>query len=203
MLGIEDRGEVRSIVGPDFALAFARSGDRWTHAIELAIAPGGPRLAIARSVEWDAGRDDPDRVAGPVFQELHFQDDPGGMPQALLVGMSGPHHFSAVFTMTGGAGGLALDVDVVDRCRPAPAALASTYTASLRSGDLAAADDRAIAWDIPPRRLAFAAGPGTRVGLAEAGRAATRVQALADPAAEGASPTRRWRYRWEFSPLPC
>lgn len=199
---IEDKGDVRSIVGPGFALIFRRLGDRWTHSIEVARTEGGPRETVATSLEWDADRDDPTRVASPVIQELQLQGIERGRRQALGIGMSGSHHFSAAFEVTGKDGNVSLTVDIADRCRePGLASLASTYTALLRSGDLLACDDSAITWDLGRRLLRFAAGPSTRVALAEAGRRATRVQALAEIGVAGA--TRRWQYSWSLSPHPA
>ena len=188
---IENSGEIRSIVGSDFALIFERSDDRWTHAIAVAGEP------IARSVEWYADRDDPARVVSPVFQELHFQTDPAGNHQALLVGMSGTHHFSAVFTLTEAETATTLAVDIADRTRSQAIALASTYTVMLNSSDLADCDESAISWSLPAHRLEFRAGTMTKVGAAEAGRRATRVQAWIEASAPPA--THRWQYEWRFT----
>jgi hypothetical protein len=196
---IEDEGDSRSISGRGFAVVFHRVGDRWTHVIEVERETGGPREPIASAVEWDADRDDPARVVSPVFQELQFQAVSPDRPQALLLGMSGRHHFSAAFVVEIAGEGVTLAVDVADRCRESGVAiLASTYTALLHSGELAESDESRIAWDLGGRRLAFAAGDATRVGLAEAGRRATRVQAFAEIAVAGA--TRRWQYSWSLSP---
>jgi hypothetical protein len=195
---IEDEGDSRSIIGRDFALVFHPLGDRWTHSVEAARTAGGPRETIATATEWDAERDDPTRVVSPVFQEIQFHEAGSGRPQALLLGMSGRHHFSAAFVVEEKEGGVTLSVDVADRCREAGSTLlASTYTALLHSGELSECDESRIAWDLGGRRLTLAAGPSTRVGLAEAGRRATRVQALADIGVAG--PTRRWQYSWCLS----
>ena len=187
-------GDVRSIADRDLALVFERVGDRWTHTIEVSRCPGSPRETIARAVEWDADRDDHARVAGPVFQELQFQTDPEGRPHALLLGMSGRHHFSAAFALMPCEDGILLSVDIADRCRDEVKALGSTYTAFLHSGELLHADLEKIEWDLGSRRLILGAGASTSVSLAEAGRRATRVQASA-VAAPG-DPTRRWAFSW-------
>ena len=84
----------------------------------------------------------PTRVAGPVFQEMQVQLDPEGRPQVLLLGMSGRHHFSGVFTVSNAETGVSLAVDLVDRPpRKSGPGLASTYTVALHSGDLAASDE--------------------------------------------------------------
>jgi hypothetical protein len=194
---LKTEGDVRSIADRDLALVFERVGDRWTHTIEVSRSLGAPRETIARAVEWDADRDDPARVAGPVFQELQFQTDPQGRPHALLLGMSGRHHFSAAFALVPCEGGISVSVDLADRCRDEVVAIGSTYTAFLHSGELLHADLERIEWDLGTRRLTFAAGASTSVGLGEAGRRATRVQATAVNTA-GVS-TRRWAFSWSLS----
>ncbi len=193
----ENSGDLRTIVGPDFALIFERADDRWTHSIAVSASPGAPRETIARAIEWAHDRDDPTRVVSPVFQELHFQNHSDGTPQALLVGMSGRHHFSAVFSLVERAEGSTLSVDVADRAPSDVVALASTYAVMLHSGDLEGCDESMICWSISDRRLRFQAVASARVGLAEAGRRATRVQVGID--ANSSTPTRRWQYSWDFS----
>ena len=81
------------------------------------------------------------------------------------------------------------------------AALAATYLAPLGSSDLVDGGPRLVAWSgeaLKNGRLEFAPdGQGT-VSLAEAGRCASRVKALAavDPGAR----THRLLYRWHWSP---
>jgi hypothetical protein len=187
-------GDVRSIADRDFALVFERIGDRWTHSIEGARSHLTPREMIARAVEWDADRDDHLRVAGPVFQELQFQTDSEGRHQALLLGMSGRHHFSAAFALVPSEGGINLSVDIADRCRDEVVTVCSTYTALLHSGELVHADVQRIEWDLGSRSLILAAGPSTSLSMAEAGRRATRVQATA--ISEAGESTRRWAFSW-------
>jgi hypothetical protein len=197
---IEEQGDVRSIVGRHFVLAFTRVGDRWTHQILLSRLSGGPRELVARSQEWDTERDDPSRVISPVFQEMHIQLDAMGRPQTLLLGMSGRHHFSAAFLLAEIEGRIALSIDVADRSPSNGAAsLASTYMVVTPSSRLVSGDASCIVWDYKTHRLSFEAGPSTRLSLAEAGGQATRVQALAEPGA--IAPTRRWRYSWSLSPI--
>jgi hypothetical protein len=197
---IVEEEDARSIAGRHFWLSFARVGDRWTHAVLLSRLAFGPREMVAKAQEWDAERDDPARVASPVFQELQIQTDPAGRPQALLLGMSGRHHFSAAFLMDEVEGEVTLSVDVADRSRDeGVSTLASTYLVATPSSRLVAGDELSIAWDWGIGRLTCAAGPWTRLSLAEAGRSATRVQALAEIGVAGA--TRRWQYSWSLSPL--
>jgi hypothetical protein len=187
-------GDHLSIEAEGLALRFARTEGPWTHAIAVATDRDRPAEPVATALVWDAERDDPTRVASPVFQELRLKTDPDGNPQALLLGMSGRHHFSGVFTFTRRDDGVAIDVDVVDRCRGEVLGLASTYTVRLDSGDLETSDESSISWSLGPRRLSFSAGASTRLAMAEAGRRATRVQAV--PSTIDASPSRRWQYSW-------
>ena len=112
MLELVVDGDRRSIATPGLRLAFRWQMDRWLHAVEV-----GPSLRpVAWPIEGDPTRDDPSRVVSPAYQQLEFQEGGGGH-QALLVGQSGPHHFSAVFTVRGGEKGAEISVDVADRCR--------------------------------------------------------------------------------------
>jgi len=186
-------GDLRSIATPTLRLAFRWVGDRWTHALEVGR---DARVPIAWPIEGDPARDDPARVVSPAFQQLEFQEAGSGL-QALLVGQSGPHHFSAVFTVEESGGGAAVTVDVADRCRGPVEALASTYWVDAVSGDLVDADESAIRWSVAGGRLGFEATPPTRAQLSEAGRRATRVQATA-PIVAGVH-THRCIYRWRWS----
>ncbi len=115
------------------------------------------------SIEGDPERDDPTRVISPAYQQLQFQTDGPKIIQALLVGQSGPHHFSAVFAMEeagkpdhvlwpdGAFGGIYIGIDVADRCREPVDALASTYNVAATSSNLVGAPIRAFfsaAWDV-------------------------------------------------------
>jgi hypothetical protein len=201
MAVLEESGDLRSIVCPDFALVFERAGDRWTHALAVSQTLDGPREIIARAIEWDMERDSHDRVVSPVFQELHFQTDPSGSVQGLLVGMSGKHHFSAVFHLEERATEVILSVDIADRTRELVAALASTYAVMLNSGDLADTDETTIAWNLGHGRLIFASEKPALAGLAEAGRRATQVQATIGGDPENA--TKRWQYTWIWMRPPA
>ena len=74
---------------------------------------------------------------------------------------------------------MSIKVDVADRCRGPIEALASTYTVDARSDDLIDASPSIAAWELWPDRLTFAATEPAQVSLAEAGRRATQIQALA------------------------
>ena len=193
---VDREGDHLVIETRGLSIRFDRPDDRWTHAILAPRTLDGPPETIARAVEWSPTPGEPDRVAGPVFQEMQMQLDPEGRPQILLLGMSGRHHFSGVFTLSKTANGITLAVDVVDRCRGELAALASTYTVALHSGDLVASDQTSVTWSLDGCRLDFTAGDSTQLALAEAGRGATRVQAIW--VESGKSQSRRWQYDWSL-----
>lgn len=199
----EDADDGRAIVTPSLRLAFRWAGDRWAHALE-AIGPGpDPRpILLARTLEGDAGSDHPARVLSPAYQQLHWRrvDD---RAEAMLVGQSGPHHFSAVFSVLEDEHRAVVAVDVADRCRAEVEALACTYTVGATSGDLVEAGPDRIAWDLgrgtdpepgPAGLLTFSATGPARASMAEAGRRAVRVQAVAriDPGQQ----THRCLYQW-------
>ena len=222
MLELVNDGDRRAIVAGRLRLAFDWTGDRWVHSLEVqkrdstasrviarsvegdSSGPLGPRLpdvsllVIVRSVEGDPDRDEPSRVVSPAYQQLEFQGD-GLRLQALLVGQSGPHHFSAVFTVEertpGPSPEILIKVDVADRCRGPVDALAATYTVAAPADDLLQAASTIANWIMGPDRLSFVATEPARVCLAEAGRRATHVQALADLAGP-ATATRRFLYLW-------
>ena len=195
-------GDSRSISAESLRLAFRWTGHSWTHAIELKGSTSGRPRVLAVALEGDPERDDPARVVSPAYQQLHFQEAEGSSLQALVVGQSGPHHFSAVFTFEEREGGtIAIGVDVADRCRGVVEALASTYTVDARSDELIEASPSQAAWDFDAGRLTFAAILPAQVALAEAGRRATQMaQALAGP--QAGSSTRRYLYTWLWEPKP-
>ncbi len=197
MAEIETTEERQSILTPRLRLAFPWTGDRWSHALEGEDTPG--RVRLAHSIEGDPRRDDPARVVSPAYQQLSFQRGEAGV-QALLVGQSGPHHFSAVFTILERGEEIVIEVDVADRCRSALAALACTYRVNATSSDLRDADPDRILWELPAlghRRLSLEAVEPTRIALAEAGRSATQVQASAPIRPD--SRTQRCVYRWRWT----
>ena len=138
MIAIEEGEDERSIVTPCCRLVFRRDGERWTHS--LISLPTGERLL--ESLESDPDRDDPMRVISPSFQDLHFQDSREGLVLAMLVGQSGPHHFSAVFQVEMVEGPIVdgvpvrpgsncqISADVAVRSRSAFESLTSTYSVS-------------------------------------------------------------------------
>jgi hypothetical protein len=186
-----------TFVAPPLRLTFRWDGRRWSH--ELAVSG----RTVASSLEWEPGRDDPARVISPSYQQLSFQESEGGR-QGLLVGQWGHHHGSAVFGVNEAASGVVVDVDVAVRSRAPLLALASTYLVDLTSSDLTDAGPSSVVWEFAPAPaggwLRFEADEPWRVGLAEAGRRATRVQATAEVAPTTA--THRLRYRWNWVNRP-
>lgn len=181
------------LVVPPVCLTFRKEGPRWSHDVEVDGTP------VASSVEWEPGRDDPARVVSPAYQQVLVQQTPEGGDQALLVGGWGAHHGAAVFTLTGAAAGVAIEVDVAVRTRADLQAMASTYTVHLSSGALVDAGPNAITWILDPPvggRLRFESGSPFHVALAEAGRRRTRVQAGAEIV--GDASTHRLLYRWQW-----
>jgi hypothetical protein len=125
----------------------------------------------------------------------------------LLTGRLFQHHFSAavsVLTELDDPDAVGIEFDVADRCRAPVAALAATYQVGLGSSELSDASPRAIVW----RREESATEPGGggqiellcdapgSLSLGEAGRQATRVQALASIVP--GQFTHRLRYRWRW-----
>jgi len=185
----------------DLSVIFDRTGDRWTHRLEL----GRPALhAAARALESDAERDAPGRVMSPVYQEIHRHHLAGGAGLCcLLTGLMFQHHFSAVVTLLADAAqpGIALlEFDVADRCRARVETLAATYLVAFDSSELADADPHRIVWTggtLGQAQLELIAPPPAALALAEAGRQATRVQAVA--LVEPATFTHRLFYRWRWT----
>jgi hypothetical protein len=98
-----------------------------------------------------------------------------------------------------------VDVDVADRCRAPVEILAATYLVQLGSSALIDVDAGAegIAWGGDPLgggRLEFRGGGGADIALAEAGRRAARVQALARLVPATDHHTRRLVYSWRWTP---
>lgn len=186
MSGPPAGGDNMTLSAGGLAVAFRRLDDRWTHAILVDSAP------IAAATEVDAA--EPSRVVSPTYQEVRLH----GTDSALLMGQAGPHHFSAVFRLVGTAGGATLEVDVADRCRRPVEFLAATYLVERTSSDLIDAGPMAIEWGVDRGQLRLEAAGAGRVGLAEAGRRATRAQA--EGVVSPASHTHRLAYRWAWSP---
>lgn len=123
-IAIEESENERWMLAPTLAIRFHWTGDRWVH--ELHMGPEGRRVRLARSFEESPDRGDPFRVVSPTYQEIQLRRE-GDKAQALLVGRSGPHHFSAVVHLRDEAEGDLAEFEVADRCRSEVRALASTY----------------------------------------------------------------------------
>jgi hypothetical protein len=196
--------EQLSINGPDWTVGFDRAGDRWTHALWFGSPDHGP-AGVVSAVESHGELDDPTRIASPVYQELHRHEPTGDQIDGvclLLTGHFFQHHFSAainLFRDPDSPSYLVLDFDVADRCRSPVQSLAATYLVRLGSSDLAEADPQEIAWNaatILPGRLKLECGRPCGLSLAEAGRQAARVQAIAN--IDPATFTHRLHYRWRW-----
>ena len=198
----EDGEDRKTLTARGLRLVFARSGDRWTHRLE--VAESG--LAIAAPIEVDAEKADPTSIVSPVYQEIHvheFGEDSATPRCILLTGRLFDHQFSAAVTFSldpTHTHVVDVDWDVADRCRTTVAHFAATYQSPLVSGDLADAGPNSIRWASPSLgagMLEFHAGPPESVALAEAGRNGTRFQAVAKLIPGDF--THRLRYRWKWA----
>jgi hypothetical protein len=149
--------------------------------------------------------DSPENVVSPVYQEAHRHDFAGDQIRGaclLLTGHMFDHHFSAALALTReptSPRACVVDVDVADRCRAHVAQLAATYLVRLGSSDLVDAGPNHIVWAGPSLgsgKLELHCDRPGALALAEAGRQATRVQAIA--AIQTTSFTHRLRYRWRW-----
>ena len=199
-----------AIQGAGGRLDFVRVGERWTHDLRLVTTgwalPADWPAIIASSVEIDPERDEPTRIVSPVYQEIQrheFSAEQVRGQCVLLTGRAFKHIFSAALTLSRDANEPAftvLDIDVADRCREPVESLAASYLVRLGSSELIEAGPHAIAWSggaIGTARVELHCDPPGRLALAEAGRQATRVQALA--AINPGDFTHRLRYRWRWA----
>ena len=205
-----DHGAEECVIsGPGARITFVRSGDRWTHDLNLGVdsAASDVSQTIASTVETPSDHDDPTRIISPVYQELHRHEFSGDKLRGiclLLTGRLFQHHFSAAvshFLDPAEPEFVVLDYDIADRCRSPVSALAATYLVRLGSSDLVDADSSTISWAGPNlgpgvNTLELRCDPPGSLALAEAGRQATRVQALA--AIHPTLFTHRLRYRWRW-----
>lgn len=173
-------------------LRFEWNGDRWTHH----ILSTGESSSVPRIWSFESGHIETDhsRVPGPVYQQLHLDQDARGNGRGLLVGQAGPHHFSGAFLVSEQEHGTTIDVDVADRCSAPIEALAATYLIEASAAHLAAGEVNSLEWHHPETRVIFEPEAPTTVAAHESGQGSIRFQALArlDPSLQ----TQRFRYRW-------
>lgn len=181
-----------SVAGP-CVLAFFRFRDQLGHGL-TGLNRSAPWLQSFEQDEVAEGGG----LASPVFQEVHAEELPQG-PALMTVGQWGKIHFSGVFLHTQPG---VVECDLAARVRqPGPVQLASTYTLAATFSDLIAADEQEVICRIPQTDLALRiqAGPRSRLLMAEAGRAAIRVQVMPWPPEAGLAnlpPARtiQWNY---------
>jgi hypothetical protein len=171
-------------------LVFGWDGARWCHRLEA----GGRR--VCSSLESDPNLTDPEVIVSPAYQQEIVQETHAG-PRVLLVGQSGPHHFSAVFEVARDRAAVHIGVDVAVKSPTPPRSLAATYEVDLGSGNLRDGGDTFADWSLDGSSAGFLRFESERVALASVGRGAIREQALAliDPT----KPTQRLRYQWKWS----
>jgi hypothetical protein len=203
-LSWEESDDRAVMSGPGLRLVFARTGDRWTHRLELS---GDSATGVACALESDPERDKAERVKSPLYQELHRHERASGPGLCvLLTGRLFQHHFSASVSMRlddDRTSSLVLDFDVADRCRTPVEILAASYVMLFDSSALDDAGRDRIAWTAGrpcAGRLELVADPACSLALAEAGRQASQVQVLA--AVNPAAHTHRLRYRWRWTSVP-
>jgi hypothetical protein len=194
---------VQAIVTPSIRIEFAWRYDRWVHALVMAV-PEGPPAELVHSVDrLDGG----ETVALPAYQQLHIQAE-SEAHHAMLVGQSGPHHFSATFTVREeGNGVVSIEVDVADRrLRTGGEAepLACAYEVRLPLGSVEEASHRFMRWScaMPAGHLNLAAAESsptpTIVVLSKTIRGGSLAQPIARFVPE--APAQRCRYRWTWEP---
>ncbi len=168
--------------GRGLRVLFTKEGDRFTHTVEW--LDGGRPLGLLRSTG-----------PGPVFQELHQQDDPGAGLVLFLTGMADKRYWSACVTRSGEKAVIAWDL----ACRSSldckglgvEYALAEGVRASLVEGGAMALTmgDKKLG-ELRPASL----GEHPSCGLALTGTAIVITPAVAAEA----SPTEQTRWAFEF-----
>src|SRR5262245_21952135 len=68
--------------GSGLRIGFVHIGDRWTHLLAL---PGERGIELARAVEGQPDRDEPERVVSPLYQELERHDRRDDQSLCLLM----------------------------------------------------------------------------------------------------------------------
>jgi hypothetical protein len=199
MVEIEQSSGYEAILTSCLELRFVWMSDHWKHEfVSTGQYSANPRVW---SLEGGHALDDPTRVSGPMYQQLDVNRDPSGIVRALLIGQAGPHHFSASFTVEEEPDGVAILVDVADRCSSKVEALAATYLIDSSEAELQNSDGpTTLTWRNPNSRLVFEAESPARVAATESIHGSIRIQALA--AIDPSEKTHRFRYSWRWHNSP-
>jgi len=189
-----------SIRLPHGCLRVVSLGDRL--AQELAVDDGEhPALVLLRSVDLDPAEPGLGPTS-PVFQEPHVEGDDQGL-RLMLVGQWAKVHFSGVIDHRLERPD-ELKFGIAARVRqPGPLRLASTFTLMATAADLRNASDKMVEIAIASTDLSLSieASENSRLLLAEAGRAALRLQIMPneqDPA-EATSPLPPRTICWDYT----
>ncbi len=175
-------------------------GDRL--AQELAVDSGQhPARVLLRSVDLDPAEPGLGPTS-PVFQEPHVEGDDQGL-RLMLVGQWAKVHFSGVIDHRLDRPD-ELKFGIAARVRqPGPLRLASTFTILATAADLRSASDTLIEIAVAgtDSTIRIEAAENSRLLLAEAGRAALRLQIMPneqDPA-ESTSPLPPRTICWDYT----
>lgn len=185
---------------PRGVLKLIGRNDRLTYELAFGIRPDASPVLL-RSVDLDPAEPGLGPTS-PVFQESHVETDDHGL-RLMLVGQWAKVHFSGVIDhRTEGLD--ALKFGMAARIRqPEPLRLASTFTLLATAADLIQAGEERVEIAVPATgwSLHVEAAENSRLLLAEAGRAALRLQIApksGDPA-ESASPLPARTIRWDYA----
>lgn len=204
MVTIDEGDDEKAIVASHARLIFRWSGALWSHAVE--VHDGSEWFKLAESVEAGTEVENPGRVISPTYQEIHFQQD-GDAVLALLVGQSGPHHFSASFRVAAEVGErqhmMIVKVDAADRCRSPVDRLASTYSIQLPVGSLVLATETLASWSFrnadSAMTAALSSSPEERGGqVSVMPMGARRSQAQVAASILAGQATHRLIYSWSI-----
>jgi hypothetical protein len=210
-----DREDRKILATPGLRVVFEWLGDRWTNALEIAddsqmsqrerderywafwsgdeVAANVTWLRVAEAIE---GADNPRSIVSPVYQDFHWQANARG-GCGMLLGQSGPHHFSAVLSASSTAT-TRIDFDIADRCREDVDALATTYQIAALASELIDAGPGHAAWDWTEKGRLDVWTLSGGVAVAEGGARGQRAQISASP--DPSNQTHRIRYWWTWSP---
>src|SRR5437016_415849 len=131
MAEIETTDERQSIITPSLRLTFQQLNDQWTHTLELTNLPGIPLVQALLNSDLPH----PPELHGPTYQQISFQRR-ADRCEALLIGQSQKHHFSAVFAVSEQGDDVLVEVDVADRRRNPVEGFGCAYVVSAKWGDI-------------------------------------------------------------------